>query len=150
MAEEKEELTEISDDEHSLKIYEKLEGLSAFGEVVNLAENHAEVLFRADESMSSDEEGLIHPGFVFSSAAFCALAAINDPYSVIISSDVKFLSPLETGNEVHFFAKVLQQDGKKREVKINGTYLGLKVFEGVFHVAVFEKHILKMKISGRV
>ncbi|MFP4333262.1 MAG: hypothetical protein ACLFQJ_08165 [Campylobacterales bacterium] len=150
MAEEKEELTESIEDEHSLKIYNKLEGSSAFGEIVNLAENHAEVLFRTDESMGTDNEGLIHPGFIFSSASFCALAAINNPNSVIISSDVKFLSPLEVGNEVHFFAKVLQQDSKKREVKINGTYLGLKVFEGVFHIAVFDKHILKMKISGKV
>lgn len=151
MAEEEKDLEQGFGEEESehLKAYVKLEGANV-GEVLKISDKHAEVILKTDEKMAVDDLGLVNPGNIFSSAMFCAIAAINDPLAVIVSAESKFLAPLEKGNEIHFFAKVMQDDARKREVKVTGTLLGLKVFEAMFDIAVFDKHILKMKISDRI
>jgi len=151
MAEEEKDLDQTGEEESSehLKAYIKLDG-GVCGDVVKVSENHAEVVLKTDESMIVDDYGLINPGNIFSAAMFCAIASINNPNAVIIGADSKFLAPLEKGNEIHFFAKVMQDSARKREVKVTGTLLGLKIYEGMFDVAIFDKHILKMKISDKI
>lgn len=137
------------EEREELKAYLKLESANV-GEVVKISDKHAETILTTDEGMTVDDLGMINPGSLFSAAMFCAIAAINNPFAVVVSAESKFLAPIEKGSEIHFFAKVMQDDAKKREVKVTGTLLGLKVFEGVFDIAVFEKHILKMKISNKI
>lgn len=107
----------------------------------------ATVLLEATNKMVLDKQGLVHSGYLFSSAAYCALLAVNEPNGIMIGAEVKFLAPIELGNEVLFRAETLQEDTKKREVKVEGFVLDIKIFDGMFYVAVFEKHVLSLHIS---
>lgn len=117
------------------------------GTIKSLKQGEAVVFFPTDAQMIIDKTGLIHTGPIFSSAAYAALLAVNQPNGVIIGADVKFLAPVELGNEITFIAKRLQEDTKKREVSVEGKVLDIKIFEATFYVAVFERHILSLKIT---
>lgn len=117
------------------------------GELVELYHNKAIVRFRPNERMIMDESKMIHAGFVFNAASFAAMAAINKKYSVLIASDVKFLAPIELGHEVVFKAQAVQSDTKKCEVKVEGFLLDIKIFDSLFHIAVFDKKIFKLRFK---
>ncbi|RDU71980.1 thioesterase [Helicobacter aurati] len=117
------------------------------GELVGLANNLSKVVFTPIPEMCVDSR-LIHSGFVFSSAAHAALTALNKKNSLIIGADVKFLAPIELGHEVIFKAEALQDDTKKCEIKVEGFLLDIKIFYGIFYVAVFDKKIFKLKFDN--
>lgn len=117
------------------------------GELVDLAKNKATVRFAPGDKMIMDDNKMIHAGFVFNSASFAAMAAINKKYSVLIAADVKFLAPIEPGHEVIFKAEALQNDIKKCEVKVEGFLLDIKIFDSIFHIAVFDKKIFKLRFN---
>lgn len=116
------------------------------GELVGLGHNISKVKFTPVEDMCVDSR-LIHSGFIFSAAAHCALCALNKKNSLIIGSDAKFLAPIELGHEVIFKGEALQDDTKKCEVKVEGFLLDIKVFYGMFYIAVFDKKIFKIKFD---
>ncbi|WP_104696872.1 MULTISPECIES: thioesterase [unclassified Helicobacter] len=117
------------------------------GELVRIAENSAEVVFVASSAMLSDSERTIHLGFIFNSASYAALCAINKKNAIIISSEVKFLAPIELGHEILFRATALQNGFKKCEVKVEGFLLDIKIFEGMFYIAIFDKKLFKLKLK---
>ena len=117
------------------------------GKLIELKENYAKVKFEATEEMAVDELGLIHGGFTFGAADFCAMATINHPNVVLVSSNSKFLAPVKVGDVVIFESEVVFDDDKKQEVIVRGTIDDIKVFEGVFGTVVLKKHVLKLKIS---
>lgn len=119
------------------------------GELVEITKGGAVVALESNDDMSIDKHGLVHTGSIFSSAAFAAIAAINDPNGVCIGADVKFLAPIESGNVITFFAQALQHDTKKIEVKVIGKVLEIKVFEALFFIVIFDKHILRLKLSKK-
>lgn len=121
---------------------------SIVGELVELYRNKAIVRFRPNERMIMDESKMIHAGFVFNAASFAAMAAINKKYSVLIASDVKFLAPIELGHEITFKAQAIQSDTKKCEVKVEGFLLDIKIFDSLFHIAVFDKKIFKLRFKN--
>ncbi|BDB63944.1 thioesterase [Helicobacter cinaedi] len=120
---------------------------SIVGELVELYRDKAIVRFRPNERMIMDESKMIHAGFVFNAASFAAMAAINKKYSVLIASDVKFLAPIELGHEITFKAQAIQSDTKKCEVKVEGFLLDIKIFDSLFHIAVFDKKIFKLRFK---
>ena len=97
--------------------------------------------------MALDKNGLIHSGYLFSSAAYAALLAVNDANAIVIGAEVKFLAPIEVGNNVEFRAETLQEDTKKREVKVEGFVLDIKIFDAMIYVAVFDRHVLSLHIT---
>ncbi|EEO25757.1 hypothetical protein [Helicobacter winghamensis] len=107
----------------------------------------ASVLLEVTNKMVLDKQGLVHSGYLFSSAAYCALLAVNEPNGIMIGAEVKFLAPIELSNEVLFRAETLQEDTKKREVKVEGFVLDIKIFDAIFYVAVFDKHVLSLHIT---
>ncbi|TLD82932.1 hypothetical protein LS70_006490 [Helicobacter sp. MIT 11-5569] len=107
----------------------------------------ASVLLEVTNKMVIDKTGLIHSGYLFSSAAYCALLAVNEPNGIMIGAEVKFLAPIELGNEVLYRAETLQEDTKKREVKVEGFVLDIKIFDAIFYIAVFDKHVLSLHIT---
>ena len=117
------------------------------GELLELYRNKAVVKFTPNERMTMNEGKMIHAGFVFNSASFAAMAAINKKYSVLIAADVKFLAPIELGHEVIFKAEAIQSDTKKCEVKVEGYLLDIKIFDSLFHIAVFDKKIFKLRFK---
>ncbi|MGX2982363.1 PaaI family thioesterase [Helicobacter sp. 23-1045] len=138
--------SEILDEISTLKVCKKL-ATHLCGEIVEMTPNSAVVKFSPSKDMICDENMLIHNGFLFNAASFCAMAAVNEANSVIIYSSTKFLSPFEFGNEITFKAKSAQSDLKKREVAVEGFLYNLKIFEAEFHIAVFEKGLFKIDFS---
>ena len=117
------------------------------GELVGLANNLSKVIFTPVPEMCVDSR-LIHSGFIFSAASHAALTALNKKNSLIIGADIKFLAPIELGHEVIFKAEALQDDTKKCEVKVEGFLLDIKIFYGMFYIAVFDKKIFKLKFNN--
>lgn len=116
------------------------------GELKDIQEGSAQVVFTTSSIMLSDGEKSIHMGFVFNSASYAALCAINKKNSIIIASDIKFLAPVELGHEILFKAVALQNGFKKCEVKVEGFLLDIKIFEGMFYIAIFDKKLFKLKL----
>lgn len=138
---------EIFDEISELRICKKI-SRSLCGEISEMAKNSAVVKFNPTQEMIADDNMIIHYGFIFNSASFCALSAVNEPNSIIIYSEVKFLSPLELGNEVTFKATALHSDLKKREVSVEGFLYNIKIFDAIFHIVVFEKSMFKIDFSS--
>ncbi len=143
---EEDELSKLAKDELRIATHEKLDP-SMCGEVLELTESNAITFLKTNIEMVADNQDMIHAGFIFNAAAFCAVAAINDPTCVIVGADSKFLAPIELGNDILFTARALQKDSKKKEVIVTGTVLEIKVFEAMFYVVTFDKHILKLKLT---
>lgn len=138
---------EIFDEISEIRICKKI-SRSLCGEISEMAKNSAVVKFNPTQEMIADDNMIIHYGFIFNSASFCALSAVNEPNSIIIYSEVKFLSPLELGNEVTFKATALHSDLKKREVSVEGFLYNIKIFDAIFHIVVFEKSMFKIDFSS--
>ncbi|RDU59536.1 thioesterase [Helicobacter marmotae] len=117
------------------------------GDLLELYRNKALVRFVPSERMIMDENKMIHMGYVFNAASFAAMAAINKKHSVLIAADVKFLAPIELGHEILFKADAIQTDTKKCEVKVEGYLLDIKIFDSIFHIAVFDKKIFKLRFK---
>ncbi len=130
-----------------LRIYKKINREFCGELVLPLERNRAVVKFIPTEKMITDDKMLIHYGFVFNSASFCAMAAVNEPNSIIIYSEVKFLAPVELGNEVIFKANAIHSDLKKREIVVEGFMYNVKIFDAIFHIVVFEKSLFQIDFS---
>jgi len=115
---------------------------SLCGSVVKLEEGYAEVVLHTHHVMRADDKGLVHGGFIFGSADFTAMCAVNDPYVVLGSATSKFIGPVKVGDVVVCKAKVLSEKGKKREVGVEAFVEGKRVFEGSFTAFVLERHVL--------
>lgn len=116
------------------------------GEVIVLERGYVELRLTTSPEMVADDEGLIHGGFIFSSADYAAMLAVNEPNVVLVASNCQFLSPVKFHDEVNFIAKVRHKEGKKRNVNVTGYVLDIKVFEGEFKTVITDAHILKLKL----
>jgi len=115
-----------------------------FGRLVELSESSAKVILETTEDMAVDDEGLVHGGFTFGAADFCAMATVNEPYVVLVkATNCEFLAPVKVGDVVEFVSEVLMREKRKVEVKVIGTLNEIKVFEGIFSCVVLDKHVLK-------
>ncbi|MFN4307526.1 hotdog domain-containing protein [Sulfurihydrogenibium azorense] len=105
----------------------------------------ATVKLITDQRMVADEKGLIHGGFIFSAADYCAMITVNHPNVVLGSSEVKFLKPLKLGQNAIFQSQVLSQEGKKVMVKVVGYIEDTngQFFEGMFKCYILDKHVLE-------
>jgi len=112
------------------------------GEVIELKDGYAKVKLATTKRMAADEVGLVHGGFTFGAADFAAMAAINDPYVVLVSAKVDFLAPVVVGQEVIFDAHVVEKEGKRGLVEVVGRVGGKEVFKGTFSTYLPKHHIL--------
>ena len=117
------------------------------GKLIEQDKNYAKVKFEATEEMAVDDLGLVHGGFTFAAADFCAMATINHPNVVLVSSKSKFLAPVKVGDVVIFESEVIFNDDKKQEVLVIGKINDIKVYEGTFGSVILKKHVLKLKIT---
>ncbi len=117
------------------------------GEVVSLKENYSKVRLTCTNDMSVDDMGLVHGGFTFGAADFAAMAAVNEPYVVLIGSNSKFLAPVKVGDVVIFEANARFEDARKREIDVVGNINDIKVFEGTFTAVILQEHVLKLKLK---
>jgi acyl-coenzyme A thioesterase PaaI-like protein len=101
----------------------------------------AKVELTASKEMAVDEWGLIHGGFTFSLADYSAMLAINDPFVVLGSAEVKFHSPVVVGDIMRANAQVSKVEGRKHIVDVS-VYVGEKqVFSGQMRCYVLSKHV---------
>jgi len=119
---------------------------SLCGTLVELRPGFARVELETSRDMVVDEMGLVHGGFTFAAADFAAMAAVNDPNVVLVSSECRFLSPVKVGDTVVFEAKELYKEARKRNIHVVGYFEDIKVFEGEFMAVVLERHVLKLKL----
>ena len=114
------------------------------GKPVELREGYAVVVLETKENMVADEKGLIHGGFIFSLADYCAMLAVNEPTVVLASAKVDFRKPVVLGDVLKAEGKVVKSEGKKRWVEVK-VFRNLDlVFEGEFLCVIPEKHVLSL------
>ncbi|NLC27359.1 MAG: PaaI family thioesterase [Campylobacteraceae bacterium] len=131
----------------SLKTHQQVKS-SLLGSLVLLDRGHSKVNLLTTANMVIDELGLVHSGFVFSSADYAAATAVNEEHVVIIGARTSFLAPAKVGDLIEFEAKSKFEDSRKREITVTGKINDIKIFEGIFHAVVLEKHIFKVKIKN--
>jgi acyl-coenzyme A thioesterase PaaI-like protein len=117
------------------------------GKLIEQTEKSAKVKFEAIEEMAVDDLGLIHGGFTFGAADFCAMATINHPNVVLTNSKSNFLAPVKVGDVVIFESEIVFDDSKRQEINVIGKIDDIKVYEGTFSSVILKKHVLKLKIS---
>ena len=125
------------------------------GKPVKIEKNYAEVLLETTEEMAVDEYGLVHGGFTFGLADYAAMLAVNEPTVVLGKAEVRFLKPVKVGEKLIARAKVIEESGgdvgggtsPRRKKKIVNSEVfnekNEKVFEGIFHCYVLERHVLE-------
>jgi len=115
-----------------------------FGRLIEITENGAKVVLETTQNMAVDEEGLVHGGFTFGAADFCAMASVNEPYVVLVkATNCEFMAPVKVGDVVEFIGEIIMKEKRKVEVKVTGTLKEIKVFEGIFSCVVLDTHVLK-------
>ena len=152
---------EIHDDELELDDYREEEENKVFiqthervnqdlnGEVIIMEAGYVEVRLVTTSEMVADDIGLIHGGFIFSSADYAAMLAVNERNVVLVASDCQFLSPVKFHDVVNVVAKVRHKEGRKRNVHVEAFVLDIKVFEGEFKTVITEKHVLKLHLLDK-
>jgi uncharacterized protein (TIGR00369 family) len=142
------ELDDYRDDEGKQVIVHTHERINKDlnGEIVKMEVGYVELRLVTTSEMVADDIGLIHGGFIFSSADYAAMLAVNERNVVLVASDCQFLSPVKFHDEVRITAKVRHKEGRKRNVYVTGHVLDIKVFEGEFKTVITEKHILRLHL----
>ncbi|WP_456480071.1 hotdog domain-containing protein [Nautilia sp.] len=116
-----------------------------FGQLIEISHDSAKVRLETTKEMAVDEEGLVHGGFTFGAADFCAMATVNDPFVVLVRSQCEFMAPVKVGDTVDFISETLMKEKRKHEIKVTGYLNEIKVFEGIFSCVKLDRHILKRK-----
>jgi uncharacterized protein (TIGR00369 family) len=124
-----------------LKTHLKIDqGLS--GSPVEVGEGYAVVELKTKENMRADEKNLVHGGFIFSLADYCAMLTVNEPTVVLASAKVDFKKPVVVGDTLRAEGRLLRAEGKKRWVEVKVYRNQDLVFFGEFLCVVPDKHVL--------
>lgn len=113
------------------------------GSEVEVGLGRAIAQLETQTEMCADDAGLIHGGFTFGLADYCAMLAVNDPHVVLGSAETRFLAPVRCGELMVATAEVVDAQGKKRQVDCRVEVGDRKVFEGRFTCFVLERHIFE-------
>lgn len=112
------------------------------GEPVTLSDGGAVTRFTATKEMGADDRGLVHGGFVFGLVDYAAMLAVNHPFVVLGSADVKFVAPVKVGDVVTATAARTEQKGKKHVLEVSAHVGDRKVLEGTMTAFVLDRHVL--------
>ena len=122
--------------------HQKING-SFSGIPIELGKNLARLKLITTDKMVVDDTGLIHGGFIFSLADYCAMLTINHPNVVLGKAEVHFLKPVVLRDILIAKGTVLDSKGKKSEVEVKVYRNEDLVFTGIFTCFTPEVHILK-------
>jgi len=123
-----------------LKIDQELSGTP-----VEVGEGYAVVELKTKENMRADEKNLVHGGFIFSLADYCAMLTVNEPTVVLASAKVDFKKPVVVGDTLRAEGRLLRAEGKKRWVEVKVYRNQDLVFFGEFLCVVPDKHVLDVE-----
>jgi acyl-coenzyme A thioesterase PaaI-like protein len=121
---------------------QKING-SISGIPIELRKNFAKLKLITTDEMVVDDTGLIHGGFIFSLADYCAMLTINHPNVVLGQAKVHFLKPVVLKDTLFANGTVISSKGNKNEVKVEIYRNEDLVFTGIFTCFTPEVHILK-------
>ena len=113
-----------------------------YGRPVSVGDGSSSVELVTTAEMTTDEKGLVHGGFIFGTADYAAMIAVNHPHVVLGASDVKFLKPVRVGETVTAHAQVQEVKGKKYWVSVSVSKDEIEVFQGMFTCFGLDKHVL--------
>jgi len=88
------------------------------GHPISVEPDCSRIELTTDDTMTVDDQGLVHGGFIFGLADYSAMLAVNDPNVVLGSADVKFLKPVKVGENVVAKAHTSLKKGKKHIVTV--------------------------------
>ena len=103
----------------------------------------AVVELRAGPEMAVDDLGLVHGGFTFGVADYAAMLAVNDPYVVLGSSEVRFTAPVRVGDIMRATATVEGVEGRRRDVGVEVSVGERTVLRGRMACFVLAGHVLR-------
>jgi uncharacterized protein (TIGR00369 family) len=112
------------------------------GSPVEVGEGYAVVELKTKENMRADEKNLVHGGFIFSLADYCAMLTVNEPTVVLASAKVDFKKPVVVGDTLRAEGRLLRAEGKKQWVEVKVYRNQDLVFLGEFLCVVPDKHVL--------
>jgi uncharacterized protein (TIGR00369 family) len=115
---------------------------SLCGRPLDLGDGNSTVSLTTLASMTADDSGLVHGGFVFGLADYAAMIAVNHPNVVLGAADVKFLKPVLVGDTIVAKAQVEEIQGKKQWVAVSVSKGGDTVFQGMFTCFALDTHIV--------
>jgi uncharacterized protein (TIGR00369 family) len=110
---------------------------------IELKENFAKLKLLTTQDMIVDDTGLIHGGFIFGLADFCAMLAVNHPNVVLGKAEVQFLKPVKKGDILIANGNVIDTNGKEIFVKVEVFRKRDLVFDGKFICFIPKNHVLK-------
>ena len=93
--------------------------------------------------MIVDDTGLIHGGFIFSLADYCAMLAVNHPNVVLGEANVRFLKPIVEGDVLIAEGQIIKSEGKKQLVQVNVKKDDIIILSGKFICFILKEHVLK-------
>ncbi len=101
--------------------------------LIELAEGYAKTSINSQKSETVDKENVIYDGSIFSAANFCAMAAVNEEHTFLISANIDFLNQINTEDEeVIFEARAKSNISGKKQIEVQGKVNDITVFLGDF------------------
>jgi acyl-coenzyme A thioesterase PaaI-like protein len=124
------------------KINQKISGIP-----LGVEKGESIVKLKTTEEMITDEQGLIHGGFIYSTADYAAMLAVNHPNVVLGKSSFKFIKPMTLNETLFAKAKVIESEAGKKIVKVQvkREEEGSNdiIAEGEFICFIPKKHVLE-------
>ena len=118
------------------------------GEPVALGPGTATVRLHTRPDMAADPRGLVHGGFVFGAADYAAMLAVNDPFVVLGTAELRFTAPVQVGETVILVAERGEVHKRRHLVEVKGMVGEREVFIGKFVTHVLERHVLDPRPAG--
>jgi acyl-coenzyme A thioesterase PaaI-like protein len=101
--------------------------------LLELSEGYAKTSINSQKSESVDGENTIYDGSIFSAANFCAMAAVNEPQTFLISANIDFLNQVSKDDEeVIFEAHASNNLSGKKQIDVQGKINDIVIFKGDF------------------
>jgi acyl-coenzyme A thioesterase PaaI-like protein len=101
--------------------------------LIELSDGYAKTSINSKKTETVDKENIIYDGSIFSAANFCAMAAINEEHTFLISANIDFLNQINIEDEeVIFEARAKANISGKKQIEVQGKVKDITVFLGDF------------------
>ena len=111
--------------------------------LLELSNGYAKTSINSQKSETVDKENIVYDGSIFSAANFCAMAAVNEEHTFLISANIDFLNQINTEDEeVIFEARAKSNISGKKQIEVQGKVNDITVFLGDFVAMKLDKQSL--------
>ena len=101
--------------------------------LLELSEGYAKTSIDSQKSETVDGEDTLYDGSIFSAANFCAMAAVNEPHTFLISANIDFFNQVnKKDEEVIFEAHASSNLSGKKQIDVQGKVNDITIFRGEF------------------